>query len=81
MVQDRCKENDKSTKKDSMRTFPFIEFVDLRNYDIKKSKISVANIQIGTPSRFFTETKPPKLTQEAENEQKEKIYRLLTEAI
>jgi len=63
------------------RVFPYIEFWDFRRYEIQKPKFSVANIQIETPDKFFTNTKPPKLSPEAENKQKEKIYRFLKEAV
>lgn len=67
--------------KNSTRTFPFVKFVDLGEHGIKKQEISIANIQIETPIHFFAKTKPPELTLEAEDKQKEKIFRLATEAI
>jgi len=64
-----------------LRTFPYIEFLDFKKYEIEKLKFSVANIQIETPDSFLTKTKPPKLTAEAEKEQKRKIHRFLIEAL
>jgi hypothetical protein len=67
------------TKEDLLRAFPFVEFVDLKKSE--KKRISVVNIQIETPDHFFTKTQPPKLTQEAENKQKEKIFGFMSEAM
>lgn len=78
MEPHRRRVSQKRTKEDLMRVFPFVQFVDLEKSE--KRKISVANIQIETPDNFFTETTPPKLTQKAENRQKEKIVGYLAEA-
>lgn len=64
-----------------MKAFPHITVSDLKKYENEKKEISVANIQIETPYDFSSKTTPPKLTHEAENEQKQKIHKYLKEAM
>ncbi len=73
--------NRERTREGLIRTFPSISLVDLGKCEIEKSKISVANIQLETPDRFLSKSRPSRLTSEAEETQKEKIFRYLTEAI
>lgn len=81
MNLNRNERSQSKTNGDIIRTFPYIEFWDIEKYEGAKEKISVANIQIETSDRLFTEAKPPKLTPGAEDEQKQKIYHLLKEAV
>lgn len=81
MRMDGFKKNQNSAESGLVRTFPFVEFVDLKKYEISKPKISIANVQIETPDQSFTKTNPPRLTPEAESRQKKKIFHFLGEAI
>jgi predicted transcriptional regulator len=78
---DGFKKNQNTAESGLVRTFPFVEFVDLKKYEISKPKISIANIQIETPDQSFTKTNPPRLAPEAESRQKKKIFHFLGEAI
>ncbi len=62
------------------KSFPGIRFIDLGKPKIERDFL-VANIQIETPIDYFTETTPPKLTIQAEKDQKRKIEKYIQEAI
>lgn len=80
MDLNRSERTQTNVNKYIVRTFPYIEFFDIKKHGVKK-QISVANIQTETPGVFFTRRTPPKITSEAENRQKQKICFFLKEAV